>query len=128
MAKIVRPTDAELEVLQVLWAEGPSSVRVVNDILNKTREIGYTTTLKIMQIMLEKGLVDRNTDSRTHIYLAKAGESDVQDQLLRRFLDSTFKGSASKLVLQLLGNQRASQTELEEIKRIIEELEKENNA
>ena len=122
--KTVRPTESELEILQVLWHNGPSSVRQVNDILNEEREVGYTTTLKIMQIMLDKGLVTRNTDSRTHIYHAGVSESDVQNQLLNKFVQTTFRGSASRLVLQLLGNHEASAKELDQIKSLIEQLEK----
>jgi predicted transcriptional regulator len=125
--KIVKPTESELEILQLLWQNGPSSVRQVNDILNEEREVGYTTTLKIMQIMLEKGLVTRNTDSRTHIYAAGVSESDVQSQLLNKFVQTTFRGSASRLVLQLLGNHSASAQELDEIKSLIEQLEKDNS-
>ena len=120
----VRPTESELEILQVLWHNGPSSVRYVNEVLNEEREVGYTTTLKIMQIMLDKGLVTRNTDSRTHIYDAGVSESDVQNQLLNKFVQTTFRGSASRLVLQLLGNHDASAKELDEIKSLIEQLEK----
>lgn len=122
--KQIRPTDAELEILQVLWKEGPSSVRTVNEILNKGREVGYTTTLKIMQIMLEKGLVVRNTDTRSHIYAAGVQEGEIQQQLLSRFLHSAFRGSASTLVLQLLGNHNATKEELAEIKAMIRQIEK----
>ncbi len=122
-AKQIKPTESELEVLQILWLEGSCPVRRVNDILNEQREVGYTTTLKIMQIMLEKGLVVRNTDSRTHIYDAGVFEADVQNQLLNNFVQSTFRGSASRLVMQLLGNHSASETELHEIKALIEKLE-----
>ena len=122
--KHVRPTESELEILQILWEKGPSSVRTVNDILNEEREVGYTTTLKIMQIMLEKGLVSRNTDSRTHIYDAGVFEADVQNQLLNKFVQTAYRGSASRLVMQLLGNHSASPEELDQIKHLIEELEK----
>lgn len=125
--KTIKPTESELEILQLLWQNGPSSVRQVNDILNEEREVGYTTTLKIMQIMLEKDLVTRNTDSRTHIYAAGVSESDVQSQLLNKFVQTTFRGSASSLVLQLLGNHSASAQELDEIKSLIEKLEKDNS-
>lgn len=121
--KGIKPTDAELEVLQVLWAKGSSSVRVVNELLNQQREIGYTTTLKIMQIMAEKGLVTRNTESRTHIYAAAVNEKDTQQRLLNRFVDTTFRGAAMKMVLQALGNHDASTEELDEIKALIKELE-----
>jgi len=123
--KTIKPTDSELEVLQVLWHKGACSVREVNDLLNEDREVGYTTTLKIMQIMLDKELVTRNTDSRTHIYKAGVSESDVQNQLLNKFVQTTFRGSASRLVLQLLGNHQANAVELDEIKSLIEQLEKE---
>jgi len=125
-AKNFRPTDAELEILQVLWQNGPSTVRQVNEILNRTRETGYTTTLKLMQIMLEKELVVRDDAQRTHIYTAAAKESDTQQQLLRQFVDSTFRGSASRLVMQLLGNHSATPEELEQIKALIEKLENED--
>ncbi len=122
--KVIKPTEGELEILQVLWAKGPSSVRDVHEVLSAQRETGYTTTLKLMQIMLDKGLVRRNAESRTHIYEAGVLETDVQNQLLSRFLDSTFRGSASQLVLHALGNHTASKKELEEIKALIERLEK----
>ncbi len=125
--KQLRPTESELEVLQVLWQEGSSPVRRVNEVLNERREVGYTTTLKIMQIMLEKGLVTRNTDSRTHIYDAAVFETDIQNQLLNTFVQSTFRGSASRLVMQLLGNHEASRKELEDIKALIETLENEQS-
>lgn len=123
----IRPTESELAILQVLWQLGPSSVRIVNEALNNEREVGYTTTLKIMQIMLEKGLVVRNTDSRTHIYDAAVFEADVQNQLLNKFVQTAYRGSASRLVMQLLGNHNASPQELDQIKNLIEELEKEQS-
>lgn len=122
--KQIKPTEAELEILQVLWQRGPSSVRDVHEILATGRDTGYTTTLKLMQIMLEKGLVKRNAEARTHIYEAGVHENDVQSQLLQRFVDSAFRGSASRLVLQALGNHKASSKELEEIKALIERIEK----
>ena len=121
--KIPKPTESELEILQILWQSGPSSVRFVNDALNEQREVGYTTTLKLMQIMLEKGLVDRNDESRTHIYKAVVEEADVQQQLLKKFVDTTFRGSALKLVVQALGSHNASTEELEEIKALIKKME-----
>ena len=121
-----RPTEAELEILQLLWELGPSSVRTVNDRLNELRqgEVGYTTTLKIMQIMVEKGLAERDTASRTHIYKAAVTEAETQQTLLDKFLDSTFRGSAAKMVMQALGNHQASPEELDEIKALIEKMEK----
>ena len=120
----LKPTEAELEILQVLWQNGPSSVRQVNEILSEKRETGYTTTLKLMQIMLEKNLVSRNTDSRTHIYSAAAKERETQRQLLDHFVDAAYRGSASRLVLQLLGNRTATREELDEIKALIQQMEK----
>ena len=119
-----KPTESELEILQILWANGPSPVRFVNDKLNEEREVGYTTTLKLMQIMVDKGIARRNTDSRTHIYEAVIAESDTQKQLLKKFVDSTFRGSAMKMVMQALGNHQASPEELEEIKALIQKMEK----
>jgi len=127
--KYQKPTDSELSILQILWENGESSVREVNDQLNEkntsSKEIGYTTTLKLMQIMLDKNLVSRNTDSRTHIYSAAISESETQGKLLNQFVDATFRGSAMKLVMQALGNHKASSEELDEIKALINKIEKE---
>lgn len=120
----VQPTHSELEILQVLWERGPSTVREVNDALNAHREVGYTTTLKMMQIMLEKRQVNRNDKSRTHIYSALIKESDTQRKMLDKFIDATFKGSTMKLVMQALGNHKTSQEELDEIKALIKKIEK----
>ncbi len=120
----LKPTEGELAILQILWANGPSSVRFVNEKLNEKREVGYTTTLKIMQIMADKGLVNRNTESRTHIYESSINEEATQKQLLQKFVDSTFRGSAMKMVMQALGNHQASDKELEEIKALIDRIEK----
>ena len=117
------PTEAELEVLQVLWAEGPSSVRLVNNILNESRDVGYTTTLKIMQIMTEKGLVTRDTTNRTHIYHSAVAESDTQNSLLSNFIQKAYKGSAMRLVIQALGQQKATPEELNELKQLIENMD-----
>lgn len=127
MAKkqINKPTDAELEILQVLWNEGPSPVRHVNERMSEKREIGYTTTLKLMQIMLEKGLVKRNTETRSHIYSAAIERSETQRNLLGKFVDNVFRGSAADLVMQALGHHNASAEELEEIKKLIDKIEKE---
>jgi len=118
-----RPTESELEILQVLWSEGPSTVREVNSLLNLERKVGYTTTLKHMQIMSEKSLVTRDTSSRTHIYKAKILEADTQRTLVKSLVEKVFGGSAMDLVMQALGNHQTSPEELEEIKRLIQELE-----
>lgn len=103
-----RPTESELEILQILWANGPCPVRFVNEQLNKKREVGYTTTLKLMQIMVDKGLARRNTDNRSHIYEANVAEGETQKRLLDELVDAAFRGSALKLVVQALGGGQAS--------------------
>lgn len=120
-----KPTEAELAVLQVLWANGPATVRQVNEQLNAKgdRTIGYTTTLKIMQIMLEKGLLSRNAESRSHVFSALVEESAVQRSLLSQFVDKAFRGSTSRLVLEALGQHEASEDELAAIKQLIEQIE-----
>ncbi|MCK5764476.1 MAG: BlaI/MecI/CopY family transcriptional regulator [Bacteroidales bacterium] len=122
-----KPTEAELNILTILWEQGPSSVRIVNAELNKMRSVGYTTTLKQLQIMHEKGLVSRVNDGRTHIYTAERGKEETQKQLLDRLLDAAFGGSASKLVMQVLGNHKSSRKELEEIKKLIQKLEEDHS-
>ncbi len=122
-----KPTEAELDILTILWEQGPSSVRIVNVKLNKMRSVGYTTTLKQLQIMHEKGLVSRVNDGRTHIYTAERGKEETQKQLLDRLLDAAFGGSASKLVMQVLGNHKSSRKELEEIKKLIQKLEEDHS-
>ena len=125
--KKTKPTEAELDILTILWEQGPSSVRSVNGELNKMRSVGYTTTLKQLQIMHEKGLVSRVNDGRTHIYTAERGIEETQKQLLDRLLEATFGGSASKLVMQVLGNHKSSRKELEEIKNLIKKLEEDHS-
>ncbi len=120
---LLRPTDAELEVLALLWKFGPSTVRFLNDKLNEKKPVGYTTTLKIMQIMTGKGILVRETDRRTHIYSATIKEEEVQEHLLDRLVSIAFDGSAQKMVMQALGNHRASAEELNEIKALIKKLE-----
>jgi predicted transcriptional regulator len=123
----LKPTEGELEILQVLWKAGPSSVRDVNEKLNKFKNVGYTTTLKLLQIMNEKGLTDRDTSSRTHVYRAAIKESDTKNGLLSKFIEATFQGSAAQLVMEALGNNNTTQKELEEIKALIEKIENENS-
>lgn len=119
----MKPTDSELEILKVLWAKGKATVREVNDILNENREVGYTTTLKMMQLMAQKGLVNRDSSTRTHVYTAAIAQDYVQNDMLDQLLDTAFGGSASKLVMNALGRSNASKQELEEIKALIEKLE-----
>lgn len=114
-----RPTDAELAILQVLWDQGPSTVRQVFEIVADARETGYTTTLKLMQIMAEKGLVTRNESARTHIYAARASRDKTQQRLVTDLLDRAFGGSAATLVMQALSSHPTSAEELKDIERLI---------
>jgi len=120
-----KPTDSELDILQILWEHGPSSVRFVHEIIEKEKAVGYTTTLKLMQIMSDKGIVKRDTSNRTHIYEAAINEEQTQQQLLDKFVEGTFRGSAMKLVLSALGSNKTSKEELQEIKDFIQKIEKE---
>lgn len=115
-----RPTDAELAILRVLWERGPSTVRQVHEALAGTRDTGYTTTLKLMQIMAEKGLVDRNETDRTHVYSASAGQEQTQRVLVKDLVDRAFGGSAAALVLRALA-ESTSDDELQEIRRLIDD-------
>ena len=115
----LRPTDAELAILQVLWTRGPSTVRQVHDALAGSRETGYTTTLKLMQIMAEKRLVTRDESSRTHVYHAAMSRDQTQRQLVSDLVDRAFGGSAAALVMQALSSHPASETELAEIQRLV---------
>ena len=121
------PTDSELEILQLLWQHGPLPVRTVNDLINEKREVGYTTTLKIMQIMSEKGMLTRDTSSRTHIYQADKPQEETTNNLLNKIIRTAYNGSASKLIMQALGNHKASADELKEIKSLIQEIENKKN-
>ncbi len=127
MSKNYQPTDSELEILQFLWTNGPSSVRTINESLNLSRPVGYTSTLKIMQIMIDKKLLKRNTDNRTHIYEANIKEKEVKRNVVKDIIKQVFQGSTSKLVLQALGSQNTSQEEINEIKKFISELENQRN-
>jgi BlaI family transcriptional regulator, penicillinase repressor len=118
-----RPTDAELEILNVLWQRGPSTVREVYEVLLENKELGYTTVLKLMQIMSEKGLVSRDESDRTHVYEAERAQDETQRQLLSDLLDRAFNGSPTKLVMQALSSKKASREELAEIRRMLDELD-----
>lgn len=122
--KKAEPTKAELEILQVLWKHGPSTVRFVNDELNEQREVNYTSTLKLMQIMADKGILTRDQSQMKHVYHVAEEEQKTKSQLLNKFVDSVYQGSADKLVMQLLGNKKASQKDLAAIKAILDKLDK----
>jgi predicted transcriptional regulator len=117
-----KPTEAELEVLQILWQKGSATVRDVHEELSRTKDSVYTTTLKIMQKMYEKGLVERDEDNRTHVYRTTVPEEEMQQHLLHKFIDSTFRGSAMKLVMQALGNRPSTPDELEKVQQLLEQL------
>ncbi len=119
----VRPTAAELEILNVIWTHGPSTVRYVNDRLNGNKVVGYTTTLKIMQIMAEKGLLKRDESRRSHLYGAAALQGQVQKLLLDRLLEQAFGGSALKLVMQALGGHKATPEEITRIRELLDNME-----
>ena len=120
MTKPPRPTDAELAILRVLWQRGASTVRQVHEALSRERPSAYTTALKMLQIMTEKGLVRRDVSDRTHVYQPKLSEEQTQRQLVRDLLERAFGGSSSKLVMQALSAKRATPEELIEIRRLIE--------
>jgi predicted transcriptional regulator len=123
MAPRPRPTPAELEILRVLWQRGPSTVREVHAELERERATGYTTVLKLLQIMAEKGLVTRDESARAHVYAARVPAEDTQRQLVRDLLDRAFGGSALKLVMHALSARKASPAEIARIRRMLDEME-----
>jgi len=122
--KTIKPTESELEILQILWKKGNASVREVHEDLLVTKEAGYTTTLKLMQIMHEKGLVKRDDSIKTHIYQAAVSKEKTQKHLVNKMIDTLFGGSPGELVMQALGNHKASAEELEEIQKMLDNLKK----
>lgn len=124
MARQNKPTDAELAILNVLWERGPSTVRQVQQDLASSRGTGYTTILKLMQIMLEKGLLKRDDSSHAHVYRTALSRGRTQKQLLGQLMDQVFEGSAQQLVMQALSSRKSTPEELAEIKKLIIDLEK----
>jgi predicted transcriptional regulator len=120
--KTIKPTESELEILQVLWEKDKASVREVHEELLVSKDVGYTTTLKLMQIMHEKGLVKRDDSFKTHIYQASVSKERTQKHLLGKMINNLFGGSPAELVLQALGNHKASPAELEEIQQLLNNL------
>lgn len=122
----IKPTSSELEILQILWQKGASTVRQVNEELSLIRgeEVGYTTTLKLMQIMHEKGILERDTRTRTHVYRPLVNKERTRGKILNKFIDTVFNGSASQLVMQALSNRKASKEEIEQIRKYLDELDK----
>jgi BlaI family penicillinase repressor len=118
--KILKPTESELEILQVLWSRENATVRVVHEALAKYKDAGYTTTLKLMQIMFEKGLVTRDDSNKTHIYTAAISQEKTQKQFLNKMINTLFAGSTATLVLQALGGHKASKEEIAQIEKLID--------
>lgn len=118
-----KPTPAELGILRVLWERGPSTVRDVQEVLQRARPTGYTTVLKLLQIMTEKGLVTRDENARAHVYEARLGQSQTQRQLVRDLVDRVFAGSVSSLVMQALSGRRTSPEEIAKIRLLLDRLE-----
>lgn len=125
MQKAIKPTESELEILQVLWQKKAATVRDVHDELAKMRDIGYTTALKLLQIMFEKGLVTRDDSSKTHIYMPAVNREKTQKQIVGKMINTLFSGSSTELVMQALGNQKTSKEELDEIQKMLDNLRKE---
>lgn len=123
--KNLKPTQSELEILQILWQKEPATVREVHEELSKTKVSGYTTTLKLMQIMFEKKLVSRDDSAKTHIYRAAISMQKTQKQFLDKMIDGLFYGSPTQLVLHALGNHKASKNELDEIQKYLDNLKSE---
>jgi BlaI family transcriptional regulator, penicillinase repressor len=123
-AKALKPTEGELEILQVLWDKGEATVREVHEELAKVKDIGYTTALKLLQIMYEKGLVSRDDSAKTHIYKPAVTREKTQKQLVGKMINTLFAGSPGQLVMQALGNHNASKEELDEIQRLLDSLKK----
>jgi len=120
----IKPTESELEILQVMWSKGQCTVRDVHEELAKNKDAGYTTTLKLMQIMHDKGMVERDTSSKTHLYKALFTQEQAQSNALDKILSTVFKGSTSNLVIQALGQHRASQDEIDAIKNYLDQFNK----
>ncbi len=122
--KKLKPTESELEILAILWDKEKATVREVHEELSKNKDSGYTTTLKLLQIMFEKGLVTRDDSNKTHIYEAAVTRKKTQKQFLDKMINTLFSGSSTQLVLQALGNQKASKGELQEIQKYLDNLKK----
>ncbi|WP_183578969.1 BlaI/MecI/CopY family transcriptional regulator [Mucilaginibacter sp. X5P1] len=122
----IKPTESELEILQIIWEKGQCTVREVHEILEKTKDAGYTTTLKLMQIMHDKGLVERDTSAKTHLYKALITREQAQNTALDKIISTVFKGSASQLIMQALSSKKSSKEELDMIKDYLNKLEKNN--
>ncbi len=124
--KKIEPTKSELEILKVLWQHGPSPVRLVMEEINKTRELNYTATLKLMQLMVDKGILKRDESKMQHIYHVVEDENKTKEHLLDKFLDNLYNGSAASLMMQLAGNKKTSKEDLKKMRDLLDRLENEN--
>lgn len=124
--KDAKPTDGEMEILHILWDKKKATVREVYDIISEKKDCGYTTTLKLMQIMFDKSLVKRNTSTKTHIYEPKVSKENMQKTILGRMINNVFEGNSTHLVLQALGNSEPNDEEIEQIQSLLDKLKKEN--
>ncbi len=122
--KPIEPTKSELEILQVLWQHGPSPVRFVMGELNKIRELNYTATLKLMQLMVDKGILKRDESRMQHVYHVVEDENKTKEHLLDKFLDTLYKGSAGSLMMQLAGNKKTTKEDLQKMKELLDKLQK----
>ncbi|MBK6545163.1 MAG: BlaI/MecI/CopY family transcriptional regulator [Saprospiraceae bacterium] len=129
MTKIInKPTDGELEILQILWKYGPCTVKKVNGLMNEKKEVGYTTSLKMLQIMMDKGLCVREAEGKLHIYKAAIKELMVKKNFLKDMIDQVFEGSPMEMVMQTLGNYKASTEEISDLKKLLKDLENKQSA
>ncbi|MFC0513420.1 BlaI/MecI/CopY family transcriptional regulator [Mucilaginibacter angelicae] len=123
-SKKIEPTKSELEILQVLWEHGPSPVRLVMQEINKSRELNYTATLKLMQLMVDKGILKRDESRMQHVYHVVEAEHQTKAHLLDKFLETLYKGSAPNLLIQLIGNKKTTKEDLQKMKALLDQLEK----
>src|ERR1700722_7946755 len=119
----IEPTKSELEILQVLWQHGPSTVRFVMEEINKTRELNYTATLKLMQLMVDKGILKRDESKMQHIYHVVEDETKTKEHLLDKFIDNLYNGSAASLMMQLAGNKKTTKEDLKKMRALLDKLE-----
>ncbi len=120
----IKPTESELEILQILWQKGLATVREVHETMAESKDVGYTTTLKLMQIMHEKGLVKRDDSMRTHVYQAAVNKEKTQKHLLGKMINTLFGGSPTQLVIQALGEHKATPEEIERIQALLNDMKK----
>lgn len=118
-----QPTRSELEILEILWTKKEARAQDVHDQLNKSKDVGYTGTLKLMQLMHQKGLLERRREGRSHVYFPLISEAETKNTLLDKFVDATFGGSASRMMMQLLGNKKVSQREMDEIREYLDRIQ-----